>query len=99
MSFTNQTPSDLDPALVFQQWAATADAIEEALVRWRAVSADTDGPLAELHDDALRNAAHWRHIANGMTRSDAWRAVNAEFGPSARSSFINYDPEDDEDEG
>lgn len=93
-----KTTSELDPALVYQQWAATADAVEEALVRWRAVSADTDGPLAELHDDALRNAAYWRHRSNGMTRSDASRAVDAEFGPSARPSFINYDPEDEEDE-
>jgi len=89
---------DLDPARVSQQWAATAEALAEALARWREVSADTDGPLAELYDDAQRNAAHWRHAATGLTRSEASRAVDAEFGRYRRPSFINYDPEDDEGE-
>lgn len=98
MSDTKQTTSDLDPVLVSQQWAATAEALSEALERWRAVSADTDGPLAEMHDDAVRNAAHWLHIANGLNQSEARRAVDAEFGPSVLSPFINYDPDAEQDE-
>ena len=90
------TASELDPALAFQQWSAAAEATEQALGHWRAVSADTAGPLTELHDDARRNAAYWRNMANGMPRNEAWSAVEAEFGPTGLSKFVNYDPDDDE---
>lgn len=80
---------------VAQQWADVAEALAVALDRWRAVSEDSDGPLAELYGDARHNAAWWGHEASGMTPSEARRATNAELGQLPRARFINYDPEEE----
>ncbi|WP_301122579.1 hypothetical protein [Mycolicibacterium fortuitum] len=78
--------------VVAAEWAAVAAALEPACAAWLAVSPESVGPVEELRRHARWNAFVFDQLARGVSRTDAWRAADAEFG-RGDGGYINYEPE------
>lgn len=86
-----------DPQETAQQWAEVGKHLLAARSAWAEVSPDSIGPVDELARSAQWNAVVWQHEAEGMSRSEASAAADAECGRAWDSRHIVYDPETDED--
>ncbi|MFV8161399.1 hypothetical protein ACNQVK_04665 [Mycobacterium sp. 134] len=78
--------------VVAAEWANVATALEPACDAWLALSPESVGPVKELLRHARWNAFVFDQLSRGVSRTDAWRAADAEFG-RGEGDFINYEPE------
>ncbi len=83
-----------DHDVTAQGWEKVAAALEPARDAWLTVSPESAGPVTELLRHARWNASVFQHLSRGTSRSDAWRAADAEHGRAA-NGYINYERSED----